>query len=456
MDSFAKLISTLDGWLWGPPLIILLFGTHLFLTARLKFIQRYIFKGIRLSVQKDEYGSGDVSQFGALATALAATIGTGNIVGVATAVGLGGPGAVLWCWLTGVFGIATKYAESLLSVKYRVKTKDGTMAGGPMYVLQYGLKSKWAGVLFAVFTSVAAFGIGCTVQANSVAATVQTSMGIPTWITGLIVAALTAAVILGGLKSIAKVCNILVPFMAIFYVIGCIILLVIGHKTLGETVALIFKGAFTPQAAMGGFAGATVMMAMRYGIARGLFSNESGLGSAPIVAAAAQTRNPVKQALVSATGTFWDTVIVCAMTGLVIVNSGLWKEGLKGAELSMGAFAAIPVVGPIILTVGLLTFVFSTILGWSYYGEKAIEYLLGKKAILPYRILWIILIYFGSVFSLSLVWDLADLFNGLMAIPNLVSLLILSPVLVSETKKYLWSGNLEEIDKTPIPTIEGK
>ncbi len=343
MDSFAKLISTVDGWLWGPPLIILLFGTHLFLTARLKFIQRYVFKGIRLSVKKDEYGSGDVSQFGALATALAATIGTGNIVGVATAVGLGGPGAVLWCWLTGVFGIATKYAESLLSVKYRVKTKDGTMAGGPMYVLEYGLKSKWAGVVFAIFTSVAAFGIGCMVQANSVAATVQTSMQIPTWITGLVVAALTAAVILGGLKSIAKVCNILVPFMAVFYVIGCIILLVLGYKTLGDTVVLILRDAFTPQAAAGGFAGATVMMAMRYGIARGLFSNESGLGSAPIVAAAAQTRNPVKQALVSASGTFWDTVIVCAMTGLVLVNSGLWKEGLKGAELSTGAFAAIPV-----------------------------------------------------------------------------------------------------------------
>jgi AGCS family alanine or glycine:cation symporter len=456
MDSFAKLISTLDGWLWGLPLIILLFGTHLFLTVRLKFIQRYIFKGIRLSVKKDEYGSGDVSQFGALATALAATIGTGNIVGVATAVGLGGPGAVLWCWLTGVFGIATKYAESLLSVKYRVKTKDGTMAGGPMYVLEYGLKSKWAGVVFAIFTSVAAFGIGCMVQANSVAATVQTSMQIPTWITGLVIAALTAAVILGGLKSIAKVCNILVPFMAIFYVIGCIILLVLGYKTLGDTAALILRWAFTPQAAVGGFAGAAVMMAMRYGIARGLFSNESGLGSAPIVAAAAQTRNPVKQALVSATGTFWDTVIVCAMTGLVLVNSGLWKEGLKGAQLSTGAFAAIPVVGPIILTIGLITFVFSTILGWSYYGEKAIEYLLGKKAILPYRILWIVLVFLGSVFSLSLVWDLADLFNGLMAIPNLISLLLLSPVLVSETKKYLWSGNLEEIDKTPIQTIERK
>jgi AGCS family alanine or glycine:cation symporter len=432
--DFASIISTLDGWLWGLPLIILLFGTHIFLTIRLKFIQRFTFKGIKLSLKKDSSGAGDVSQFSALATALAATIGTGNIVGVATAIGLGGPGAVLWCWLTGVFGIATKISEALLSVKYRVKTKDGTMAGGPMYVLEKALNMKWAGVLFAIFTSIAAFGIGCMVQANSVASTVNNTLSVPTWITGLAIAVLTAAVILGGLKSIARVCNILVPFMAIFYVLGCIVLLVMGFETLGNTIGLIVKDAFSPQAALGGFAGAGVMMAMRYGIARGLFSNESGLGSAPIVAAAAQTRNPVRQALVSATGTFWDTVIVCALTGLVLVNSGFWKEGLSGADLSTAAFSAIPVIGSIILTVGLLTFVFSTILGWSYYGEKAIEYLLGKKAILPYRILWIIFVFLGSVFSLSLVWDLADLFNGLMAIPNLISLLILSPVIVRETR----------------------
>ncbi|MBW9155569.1 sodium:alanine symporter family protein [Clostridium sp. FP2] len=456
MESFGQLIAQIDSWIWGIPLIVLLFGTHLFLTFRLKFIQRYIFKAIKLSVTKDDFGVGDVSQFSALTTALAATIGTGNIVGVATAVGLGGPGAVLWCWLTGVFGIATKYSESLLSVKYRVKTKDGTMAGGPMYVLEHALNAKWAGVLFAVFTSIAAFGIGCMVQANSVSSMVYETFKIPTWATGLVIAVLVAVVILGGIKKIAKVCDILVPFMAIFYVIGCIILLVIGHKTIGSTIVLIFKDAFSPQAAAGGFAGAGVMMAMRYGVSRGLFSNESGLGSAPIVAAAAQTRNPVKQALVSATGTFWDTVVVCAMTGLVIVNSGLWQEGVKGAALTKGAFAAIPVVGPIILTVGLLTFVFSTILGWSYYGEKAIEYLLGKKAILPYRILWVIFVYVGSVFSLNLVWDLADLFNGLMALPNLIALIVLSPVIVSETKKYLWDDNLEAIDTDPIRQVDEK
>ncbi|MBZ9636835.1 alanine/glycine:cation symporter family protein [Clostridium sp. FP1] len=456
MESFGQLIAQIDSWIWGIPLIVLLFGTHLFLTFRLKFIQRYIFKAIKLSVTKDDFGVGDVSQFSALTTALAATIGTGNIVGVATAVGLGGPGAVLWCWLTGVFGIATKYSESLLSVKYRVKTKDGTMAGGPMYVLEHGLNAKWAGILFALFTSIAAFGIGCMVQANSVSSMVYETFKIPTWATGLVIAVLVAVVILGGIKKIAKVCDILVPFMAIFYVIGCIILLAIGYKTIGSTIVLIFRDAFSPQAAAGGFAGAGVMMAMRYGVSRGLFSNESGLGSAPIVAAAAQTRNPVKQALVSATGTFWDTVVVCAMTGLVIVNSGLWQEGVKGAALTKGAFAAIPVVGPIILTVGLLTFVFSTILGWSYYGEKAIEYLLGKKAILPYRILWVIFVYVGSVFSLNLVWDLADLFNGLMALPNLIALIVLSPVIVSETKKYLWDDNLEAIDTDPIRQVDEK
>lgn len=454
MEVFGEIVANIGGWLWGLPLIILLFGTHVFLTFRLRFIQKYIGKGIKLSITKDEYGDGDVSQFSALATALAATIGTGNIVGVATAIGLGGPGAVLWCWLTGVFGIATKYAESLLSVKYRVKTKDGTMAGGPMYVLEYGLKQKWAGILFAIFTSIAAFGIGCMVQANSVSTMVYETLKIPTWVTGIVIAGLTAFVIIGGIKKIAKVCDILVPFMAIFYVIGCIVLLVLGYKTIGSTIALIFRDAFSPQAATGGFVGTSVMMAMRYGISRGLFSNESGLGSAPIVAAAAKTRNPVKQALVSATGTFWDTVIICAITGIVLVNSGFWQEGLMGAALTSAAFNKIPVVGPIVLTIGLLTFVFSTILGWSYYGEKAVEYLLGKKAILPYRILWVLFVFVGSVFSLNLVWNMADIFNGLMAIPNLIALLLLSPIVVSETKKYLWDNNLEAIDEEPIRVIK--
>ena len=448
MQGFHDWINWLNGYLWGPPMLVLLFGTHLFLTIRLKFIQKHTWTAIKLSVSKDTSGEGDVSQFGALTTALAATIGTGNIVGVATAVGLGGPGAVLWCWLTGVFGMATKYAEALLSVKYRVKTSDGTMLGGPMYALENGMNSKWLAVLFCIFTSIAAFGIGNTVQANSIAVMVKETMGVSPHVSGGVMAVLTAVVILGGVKSIARVCEMLVPFMAIFYVIGCAIILVINSSLLMPAVSLIFSAAFTPQAAGGGFVGASVIMAMRYGVARGLFSNESGLGSAPIVAAAAQTKNPVRQALVSMTGTFWDTVVVCAMTGLVLVTAVLQNpvglNKLSGAALTKAAFAQIPVVGPVVLTVGLLTFVFSTILGWSYYGERATEYLLGKKSILPYRIAWVVAVYAGSVTSLALVWDLADAMNALMAIPNLVALLSLSGVLVADTQKYLWDeGGLE-------------
>ncbi len=439
-------------------MLVLLFGTHLYLTFRLKFIQKYTFDAIKLSVSKDASGEGDVSQFGALTTALAATIGTGNIVGVATAVGIGGPGAVLWCWLTGVFGMATKYSEALLSVKYRVKTSDGTMLGGPMYALENGLNAKWLAVLFCIFTSIAAFGIGNMVQANSIAVMVNETMGISPQISGILMAVLTGVVILGGVKSIARVCETLVPFMAIFYVIGCTVILFINSAQVLPAISLIFSSAFTPQAAGGGFVGASVMMAMRYGIARGLFSNESGLGSAPIVAAAAQTKNPVRQALVSMTGTFWDTVVVCAMTGLVLVSAVLRNpvgmDKLSGAALTKAAFSQIPVIGPIVLTVGLLTFVFSTILGWSYYGERATEYLLGKKSIIPYRIAWVIAVYVGSVTSLALVWDLADAMNALMALPNLVSLVMLSGVLVADTQKYLWDeGGIEVENVEPAKEI---
>jgi AGCS family alanine or glycine:cation symporter len=455
MEAIAKLVSTIDGWLWGWPLVIILFGTHLFLTFRLKFIQKYIGKAIKLSITKDEFATGDVSQFSALTTALAATIGTGNIVGVATAIALGGPGAVFWCWMTGVFGIATKYAESLLAVKYRVKTADGTMAGGPMYVLEYGMKSKPLAYSFAFFGSVAAFGIGNTVQANSISNMMVNQFGTPTWLTGIVLAILTGVVIIGGVKRIASVCDKLVPFMAIFYVLGCIIILVMTFKTIPATIGLIVSSAFTGHAALGGFVGSTILMTARYGVARGLFSNESGLGSAPIVAAAAQTRNPVRQALVASTGTFWDTVIVCAITGITIVNSGVWDSGLNGGDLTNAAFNLIPVIGPIVLTIGLLTFVFSTILGWSYYGEKCVEYLFhSKKAIVPYRILYTVVVFFGAVMSLSFVWDLADLFNGLMALPNLISLIALSGVIVSETKKYLWDDNLDEINQEEMVEVD--
>ncbi len=444
MTSFETTLQSISDWVWGPPLLILLFGTHLFLTFRLRFIQRYLPQAIKLSLSREKEGAGDVSQFGALTTALAATIGTGNIVGVATAVSLGGPGAVLWMWLTGVFGIATKYAEAVLAVKYRVLTKEGTMAGGPMYVLERGMNVKWLGMVFAALTAVAAFGIGCMTQANSISALAKESLGLSPWVTGAVMTVLTGIVILGGIQSIAAVCEKLVPFMAIFYVLGCLILLLMHASTLPDTIVTIVTSAFAGQAAVGGFIGAGISQAIRYGIARGLFSNESGLGSAPIVAAAAQTKNPVRQALVSSTGTFWDTVVVCAMTGLVVVNSGEWKNGLSGAALTHRAFEDIPVLGGLILTVGLLTFVFSTILGWSYYGEKAAEYLFGTKVIRPYRVLWVIAVMVGSVQPLSLVWTFSDIANGLMAVPNLIALLGLSGVVVKETQEYLWSGNLDK------------
>ena len=449
MESVERALTAASDLVWGYPLLILLFGTHLFLTVRLRFIQRFTFQAIRMSLRREREGTGDVSHFGALTTALAATIGTGNIVGVATAVSAGGPGAVLWMWLTGVFGIATKYSEAVLSVKYRVRRPDGTMAGGPMYVLERGMKARWLGMTFAALTAVAAFGIGNMVQANSISSLVQETFRISPWWTGAVLTVFTAVVILGGIRSIARVCEVLVPFMAIFYVVGCAAILVMGASSLPHTLSLIFDGAFTGQAAIGGFAGAAMREAIRYGIARGLFSNESGLGSAPIVAAAAMTRNPVRQALVSSTGTFWDTVVVCALTGLVVVNTGVWTRGLAGAALTKEAFGEISVLGPPVLTVGLLTFVFSTILGWCYYGEKAAEYLLGARAVVPYRFLWVAAVMVGSVSTLPAVWAFADIANGLMAIPNLVSLLALSGVIVAETRLYLWSGDLDRAGDEP-------
>jgi AGCS family alanine or glycine:cation symporter len=443
MESIEKALAAASDLVWGYPLLILLFGTHIFLTLRLRIIQRFTFQAIRLSFRREREGTGDVSHFGALTTALAATIGTGNIVGVATAVSAGGPGAVLWMWLTGVFGIATKYSEAVLSVKYRVRGPGGAMAGGPMYVLERGLGMRWLGLAFAALTAVAAFGIGNMVQANSIATLVRETFRISPWWTGILMTVFTAVVILGGIRSIARVCELLVPFMAVFYVLGCVALLVMEADTIPQTLRLIFESAFTGQAAIGGFAGAGMREAIRFGVARGLFSNESGLGSAPIVAAAAMTRNPVRQALVSSTGTFWDTVVVCALTGLVAVNSGLWTKGLAGAALTKEAFSAFPGIGPLVLTLGLLTFVFSTILGWCYYGEKAAEYLFGGRAVMPYRCLWVVAVMVGSVATLPAVWAFADIANGLMAIPNLISLLALSGVVVNETRHYLWSGDLD-------------
>ena len=463
MEAINQFFATLSSLLWGWPMIILLLGTHIFLTFRLKIPQRKIWTAIKLSVKPDKEASGDVSQFGALATALAATIGTGNIIGVATAVALGGPGAVLWCWLTGVFGISTKYAEGLLAIKFRVKSANGKMIGGPMFALERGLGWKWLAILFALFTACASFGIGNTVQANAIATISYETYGLPTYLVGAVVCALVAAVIFGGVKSIARVCSALVPFMALFYVLGCIYILVVNSGFLWPAIKLICHSAFSPQAAGGGFVGTTVMMAARYGIARGLFSNESGLGSAPIVAAAAQTRNPVRQALVSSTGTFWDTVVICALTGLVIVSSIIAYPDISysdGAALTKAAFSKIPYLGAPILSFGLLTFAFSTILGWSYYGERSVEYLASKwkagkhsspttenrhtKPIIFYRLLYIIAVFVGSVTSLSIVWNMADCMNALMAIPNLLSLLCLSGIVVKETQKYLWDSQLDK------------
>lgn len=459
MENFANFLNTLDGYVWGWAMIILLLGTHIFMTIRTGGIQLHsLKKGIKLSVTADTEGDGEVSNFGALATALAATIGTGNIVGVGTAIFLGGPGAVLWVWITGCFGIATKYAESLIAIKYRVKTRDGRMQGGAMYALKRGLKMPVLAFLFALFAGVASFGIGCATQVNAIATVTNTNFGIPAWIIGLVVAVLTAIVIFGGIKSIATVCEKLVPFMALFYVLGCIAILIINYDYLGPALKAIFTLAFKPGAVAGGLVGTGIREAIRFGVARGLFSNESGLGSAPIAAAAAQTRNPVRQALVSSTGTFWDTVVVCAMTGLVIVSTFMKNPDINmdsiadGGQMTSAAFAQIPVVGPIILTLGIITFAYSTVLGWAYYGERCIEYIGGSKALIPYRIIYIAVAAIAPVVKLDLVWTVADILNAFMAIPNLVAVLLLSPVVVAETKKYI--HNIDLMDDEEIPYID--
>ena len=458
-DKIYSAVQSVDDFVWGWWMIILLLGTHVFLTLRTGFIQRKtIMKGIPLSVSKEEGADGEVSQFGALATALASTIGTGNIIGVGTAIALGGPGAVLWCWLTGVFGIATKYAESLIAVKYRVKTPDGRMQGGAMYALERGLNLKWLGMIFAVFAGCASFGIGCATQVNAIAEVCNTNLGIDPWIVGVVIAVLTAFVIFGGIKSIASVCENLVPFMALFYVIGCIIILGINHEYIIPTVTTICRLAFADQGAVvGGLVGGGLRYAIQYGVARGLFSNESGMGSAPIAAAAARTKNPVRQALVSSTGTFWDTVVVCLMTGLVLVSTMLKNPDLlstvdNGGQLTTMAFSQIPYFGPFILVVGIITFAYSTILGWAYYGERCVEYFAGKFGLIPYRVLYIAVALIAPVLALDLVWLIADILNALMAIPNLIAVLLLSPVIVKETKKYV--NNLDAVDDTPIPVVE--
>lgn len=471
-DAISAVMNSFNDFLWGWFMIILLLGTHIFLTIRTKFVQRKTFKAVKLSVTKDPDSDGDISPFQALATALASTIGTGNIIGVGTAIALGGPGAVFWCWLTGVFGIATKYSESLIGVKYRVKTSDGRMLGGAMYALERGFKFKTLGkilaVLFALFALLASFGIGSGVQVNAISNIMNNTFDLGTVnlfgqdasvisiIVGVLVAAITAVVIFGGIKSISRVCELLVPFMAVFYVLGCLIILGMNFDVLGKTFEMIFQDAFSLKSVAGGFLGSSLMLAARYGIARGLFSNESGMGSAPIVASAAQTRNPVRQAMISSTGTFWDTVVVCLMTGLVLVSSIIKNPAIDvsdGGDLTYKAFQQIPVIGTPILVIGIAAFAYSTILGWSYYGERCVEYLFGRCGMIPYKLIFVFILLIGPVIKLDLVWTMADIFNALMSIPNLIAVVVLSPVVVKETNYYLYGNRLDEYDKTKLPVV---
>ncbi len=454
---FAEMIEKIDSLVWGWPLIILLFGTHIFMTFRTGFIQKDIFKAIKMSVTKDDSAEGDVSQFGALTTALSSTIGTGNIIGVGTAIALGGPGAVLWMWLTGVFGIATKYAENLIAVKYRVKSENGTMIGGAMYALERGLNMRWLGIVFALLASVCAFGIGNMVQANAVVTNITGNFTVPALPVAVILTVLVGVVIIGGIKSITKVSEMLVPFMAFFYIAGCIYILIINADVLSETVSVIVSSALSPRAMGGGFIGTTVMTACRYGFARGLFSNEAGMGSAPLVGAAAKTANPKRQALVSMTGVFWDTVVICLLSGLVMISCIIKYPAIDalsgdGAVVAANAFSCIPYVGVPVLVVGLITFSFSTILGWYYYGERACVYLFGEKSILPYKVLWTAAVFAGSLVELKVVWNIADILNGFMAVPNIIAVLLLHKVIADETVKY--SGvHLNDVSDDEIPTI---
>lgn len=444
LKSFEAIVGKIGAFAWGPPMLILLVGTGFWLTISLKGIQfTKLFHSLYLALIKrkeDSAEPGDISHFQALMTALSATVGTGNIAGVATAIAAGGPGALFWMWITGLVGMATKYSEAVLAVKYREVDEAGEMSGGPMYYISKGLNLPWLGTLFAVFAAIAAFGIGNMVQSNSVADAVEATFHVPHFITGVVLMVLTGGVVLGGIKKIGKVTGILVPVMIVFYMVGALAIILLNIGGVPAALALIVKKAFTPTAATGGFAGASVMLAIRMGVARGVFSNESGLGSAPIAAAAAQTKHPVSQALVSMTQTFIDTIVVCTMTGLVLILTGSWDSGHTGAELTTVAFQTGIPGGAYVVTIGLMLFAYSTILGWCYYGEKSVEYLFGRTAVMPYRILFVLFVGVGAVAKLGLVWNLSDTFNGLMAIPNLIGLLLLTPVIVKETRSF-FNGN---------------
>ncbi|HEP1840539.1 TPA: sodium:alanine symporter family protein [Streptococcus suis] len=437
-----ELFKAINNLVWGPPLLLLLVGTGVYFTLRLGVFQiGKLPTAFRLIFSSDQSGQGDVSSFAALCTALAATVGTGNIVGVATAITTGGPGALFWMWVAAFFGMATKYAEGFLAIKYRTKDANGQAAGGPMHYITLGMGQKWKplAIFFAISgVLVALLGMGTFSQVNSIASSMSASFGLAPQFVSIVTAISIAFFIFGGIEKISDVSTKIVPFMAILYILASLIVLVVHWNELLPTLGLVLKSAFSPAAAVGGFVGATVKEAIQRGIARGVFSNESGLGSAPIAAAAAKSDNPVEQGLISMTGTFIDTIIICTLTGLTILVTGQWSvEGLEGAPLTQAAFATVfGNTGSIALTISLVLFAFTTILGWSYYGERCIEFLFGTKSILPYRLVFVTMVALGGFLKLDLIWTIADIVNGLMALPNLIALLALSPVIIKETRQY--------------------
>ncbi|ARM82110.1 MULTISPECIES: alanine/glycine:cation symporter family protein [Marinobacter] len=442
MEAFESFISSINALVWGPPMLVMILGVGLFLSIGLKLMPVLKLRAGFQLMWKGRTGAeseGEIPPFQALMTALSATVGTGNIAGVATAVFLGGPGALFWMWLTALVGMATKYSEAVLAVRFREVDERGAYTGGPMYYIRNGLGKKWAwlGVLFAIFAAVAAFGIGNTVQANSVADVLETNFNLPHWVTGLVLMVLVGLVLIGGIKRIGQVASTLVPFMAIAYILVGLMVLAINAEQIPNAIAMVFTHAFSPVAAEGGFAGAAVWAAVRFGVARGIFSNEAGLGSAPIAHAAAQTKNPINQGMVAMLGTFIDTIIVCSITGLVIISSGAWTSGETGAALTSLAFeTGLPGFGNYVVAISLAIFAFTTIIGWSFYGERCIEFLFGVKAIVPYRVIWILAIPVGATINLGLIWLIADTLNAMMALPNLVALLLLSPVVFKLTREH--------------------
>ena len=472
-----EILNAIDSFVWGPVMIAFLLGTHVFLTFRTGFIQRKLPQAIRMSVKGDPSGKGDISNFGALATALAATIGTGSIVGVATAIIAGGPGAVFWMWIAGIFGIATKYVEVYASIRYRVRDRNGQMLGGAMYVWERAFKradgatpwwAKLGAVAFAGFAIIATIGTGSAVQASAMSGIITSSIpAVPNWAVAIVIVIAVSVVVFGGVRSISRVCEWLVPFMAVAYALGCFVIMALNFSTLGDAVMLILECAFTPKAAFGGAVGSGLLMALQFGCARGLFSNESGLGTAPIVAAAARTRNPSEQALIAMTGTFWSTVVICLITGIVLVSTMIQYPDIQadimanptlytGAELASAAFAKIPYLGPAVLVLGMVSFSYSTILGWSYYGNRCVTYLFGSKANIPYQIIYVIVAFLGAIGVGDVVWTISDIGNALMAIPNIIAILLISGLISRETKHYVYDGNLDEPFDEPIPTVEGK